>query len=152
MTIVEKIRRDIIEAMKNKTEEGRLILSTLRLLISELEKEKVALKLADITKLTDDQTTAVINRQVKKLDKEIEAYVEVGYSTEKQETEKKVLITYLPTQLTEAEVEAIVTEVVNNVKKYNGKIGQVMKELSAQLKGRADMKVVSKIAKEEFNA
>jgi uncharacterized protein YqeY len=141
MTLVNKIKSDAIVSMKGKETEK---LSTLRLLIAELEKEKVQHKLVDVTKLSDEQTQAVINRQVKKLDKEIEAYVSVGRSVEKQETEKELLLAYLPKQLSEEEIRDFVAGVVATSKT----VGEAMKSLSAQLKGKADMGLVSKIVRE----
>src|SRR5690606_32618907 len=104
MSLVTKIKSDSVQAMKDKDKDK---LSTLRLLISELEKEKVSKKLSDVTDLTDEQAQAVISRQIKKLDKEIEAYVGAGRSTESQETEKELLKTYLPKQATEEEIREL---------------------------------------------
>lgn len=143
--LVNTIKADSIVAMKNK-ENAKL--STLRLLIAELEKEKVSLKLADVKGLSDEQAQAVISRQVKKLDKEIEAYVAVGRTTEAQEVEKELLQSYLPKQLTDEEIHDIVAEIAMQAKESGQNIGMAMKQLSAKLKGKADMGKVSKLARE----
>lgn len=143
--LVNTIKADSIVAMKNK-ENAKL--STLRLLIAELEKEKVSLKLTDVTGLSDEQAQAVISRQVKKLDKEIEAYVAVGRTTEAQEVEKELLQSYLPKQLTDEEIHDIVAEIAMQAKESGQNIGMAMKQLSAKLKGKADMGKVSKLARE----
>jgi uncharacterized protein len=148
MSLVQRTKDDSIQAMKDK---DKAKLSTLRLLISEIEKERVALKLADTSQLTDEQVMAVISRQVKKLEKEKEVYAEAGMSTESQEAEKEVLLAYLPKQLSETEIREIVEQTVADVKAEAGaNFGLVMKQLTFELKGKADMKLVSKIAKEEF--
>lgn len=141
--LVNKIKSDSITAMKSGEKEK---LSTLRLLISELEKERVNQKLAEVTDLTDEQAQQVVSRQIKKLDKEIEAYVEVGREVTSQEAEKELLVSYLPKQLAEDEIKEVVYHALALVDK--GEIKNPMQYLSAKLKGRADMKLVSQIVKE----
>lgn len=143
MSLVEIIKLDIKYFMKNGNKEG---LSTLRLLLSELEKEKVSLKIKDVSDLTDEQVYTVVSRQIKKLDKEIEAYVDAGRSTESQEAEKRLLEDYLPEQATEEEIRELANHAVGLVK--SGEIKNPMQFLSKELKGKADMKLVAKIAKE----
>jgi uncharacterized protein len=144
--LVNKIKTDSIEAMRNGEKEK---LSTLRLLVAELEKEKISHKLTEVAGLSDSQAQAVISRQIKKLDKEIEAYVAVGRGTEAQEAEKELLITYLPKQLTEDEIKAEIAHAVDLVAR--GEIPNPMKYLGSKLKGRADMKQVQEIIKQMSN-
>lgn len=141
--LITQIQSDTKQALLNK-EKAKL--STLRLLIADLEKEKVTLKLSTVSELKDEQVTTVINRSIKKLDKEIESYIAVGRGVESQESEKKVLQSYLPEQLSEAEIREIVKHSFDLVTR--GEIKNPMKYLSQRLKGRADMKLVSEIAKE----
>lgn len=138
MTSIAQIQKDKLFAMKAK-ETGKV--STLNLLIAEIQTE---MKKTGATDLTEGQLIAVINRQIKKLDKEIEAYTAVGRGTQSQELEKQILFTYLPKQLGEEELKQIVAGIVATSKT----IGEAMKSLSAQLKGKADMGKVSKMVKE----
>lgn len=147
-TLINQIKTNRVDAMRDKTEAGKAKLSTLRLLVAELEKEKVQHKLADVTGLSDEQVQTVINRQIKKLDKEIESYVAVGRGVEKQEAEKALLNTYLPKQLTTEEIAQQIKVIVDVVKTAGGNIGIAMKEASAKMKGKADMKLVSELVKE----
>lgn len=142
-TLVNKIKGDSVQAMKDKTPEGKAKLSTLRLLVAELEKEKVAHKLSELSGLSDKQAEVVISRQIKKLDKEIEAYVAVNRETTKQETEKALLLTYLPKQLTEIEIRQEIVHAVNLVNK--GEIKNAMQYLGSKLNGKADMKLVQEL-------
>jgi uncharacterized protein len=140
MTLVNQIKKDSIQAMKEKNSTK---LATLRLLIAELEKERIALK---VEELSTEQTQTVISRQLKKLDKEIEAYVAVGRETTSQEVEKELLITYLPKQLTEEEIRELAYHADSLVR--NREIKNPMQYLSQRVKGKADMKVVARIVKE----
>lgn len=147
MGLINQIKKELIQAMKEKDTSK---LSTLRLLIAEFEKEKVSMKLADVTELSDEQVQSVIGRQIKKLDKEIEAYVAVGRETNSQEVEKELLTSYMPKQLSLDEVASIVKEIALSTKEAGQNIGVAMKSLSFKLKGKADMKVVSQLAREQF--
>ena len=67
----------------------------------------------------------------------------------KQEIE--VLLGYLPKQLTEDEVKAIVDRVVDELQASSMKdMGRVMAALAAETKGRADNKVISQYVKEKL--
>ncbi|GIN25615.1 GatB/YqeY domain-containing protein [Bacillus licheniformis] len=146
--LVQQIKEDVKNALKSKDKNK---LSTLRLLVSKLEKEKITLKLSDIIQLNDDQVQTVIRRNIKELDKEIEAYKAVDRDASKQETEKQLLMSYLPKQLTENEVENVVSSIVEYVKVSGGNMGMAMKLASQELKGRADMKLVNQIVKQSLN-
>lgn len=146
MSLIKQIKADTVEAMKNKNKEK---LSTLRLLVSELEKEKIELKLEDVSNLKDEQVQTVINRQIKKLNKEIEAYADAGRTTENQEAEKELLTAYLPKQLTKEEIEEEVRKAVSLHR--NGKVKVLQPYLAQNLKGKADMKLVMQTLKSVQN-
>lgn len=138
-----KIKEDMIQALKSKKTAE---LSTLRMLLAKLENEKVQLKLSDITQLTKQQVELVVGKNIKELDKEIASYVEVGREVVSQENEKKLLLSYLPKQMSEDEIRKEVAHSVGLVER--GEIRNPMQYLSQKLRGKADMSLVTKIAKE----
>ena len=72
---------------------------------------------------------------------------------EKTNAEIKVLMAYLPEQLTTEEVEKIIDEIFAEVKPESQKdMGKIMGPAQAKLKGKADMKEVSNIIKEKLQA
>lgn len=142
--LITKIKDDMKTAMKNKDKEK---LSTLRMLLSLIETERGKVGIATVEDFTDEQIIDLINRNIKSLNNEIQSIVSVGRDASKQEKEKEVLIAYLPQQLTEEEVRAEVQEALS----HNLQFGLAMKVLSGKLKGKADMGLVSRIAKEEFS-
>jgi uncharacterized protein YqeY len=144
MSLVKQIKSDRITAMKNKDAARR---ATLELVLALLEKEKVVHKLATVEDLTNEQAEGIINRYVKALDKEAEAYRAAGQSTEKQDREKELLLTYLPERMTEEEIRQTVELTVEAVRLRGGNFGQLMGTLK-DLKSKADMGLVNKIAKE----
>ena len=66
-------------------------------------------------------------------------------------SEVDLLMTYLPEQLSLEDVKSIIDEIFAEVKPEGQKdMGKVMKEATAKLKGKADMKEVSNIIKEKL--
>ena len=137
--LLEKIKKDRIEAMKSGDNAKR---NTLQLLLAKIEKAQIENKDA----LTDAQVESVISKNLKELDKEIESYVAVGRATDSQEKEKELLLTYLPEQLTEEEINFFIKQA--KILIANGEIKNEMQYLSPNLKGKADMKLVAKLVKE----
>jgi uncharacterized protein len=144
MTLLQTIQKDMKDAMLNKEKEK---LSTLRLLLATIEKKKVEKKLKDLTDVTNNDILESISKNIKVLDQEIESLENVGRDTSKQQAEKALLTTYLPKQLTQEEIEEQVRVIVSVTKRAGGNIGVAMKEASAKMKGKADMKLVSELVK-----
>jgi uncharacterized protein len=141
--LVQQIKKDRIQAMKDKDTARR---ATLELVLALLEKEKVALKLATVEDLNQEQTEVIIGRYIKALDKETLAYKEAGQPTEKQDNERNLLSGYLPKQIDKEEVEQIVLTVTEE----SANMGEAMKKL-AFLKGKTDMAFVSQLVKRIYS-
>ena len=68
------------------------------------------------------------------------------------EKEIEVLNKYMPTQLTEEEIDKIINEVFDTVKPTSIKdLGTIMKSITPSLKGKADMSMVNIKIKERLN-
>lgn len=145
MKLVETIQNDMKQAMRDKEKEK---LSTLRMLLATVEKKKVEKKLKLVTELAESDVIDAVSKNVKALDQEIDSLVKAGRDTSKQEAEKALLNTYLPKQLTAEEIQAEVNAIVKVVKSAGGNMGVAMKEVTAKMKGKADMKLVSQLVKE----
>ena len=98
--------------------------------------------------MTDDAVLQVIAKGVKQREESI-AQFEAAGRAELAEGEKKemaLLKKYLPEQLSEAAVAAIVKAVVTETGATSKKdMGKVMKEVMASVKGQADGKLVSRL-------
>lgn len=146
--MLDKITKDIVDAMKNK---DTLKLSTLRLLKGAIDLEKINKKLDTIS---DEDIVVIISKQIKTR-KESIAEFEKGNRTDLIDQTKKeieILSSYMPELLSEEEVTKIIDEAIVKVNASTIKdMGLVMKEVSAKLKGRADMSLVSSIIKNKLN-
>lgn len=145
----DKIKADLLEAMKNKEKER---LEVIRMLKSALQLEEIALG-GNGNGLTDDQVLAVIKREVKKRNSSIEEYtkynkMEMVASLEK---EVEILSEYLPEPLSEEELIRVIDETIAEVGATEIKqMGMVIKAVGAKVGTRADMGAVSKIVKDRL--
>ena len=150
MTLKEKILADLKEAMKAGEAKRR---DTLRLLDSavknmEIEKQKRE------TGLSDEEVLEVIARAVKQRQDSIRQFTDGGREdlaeTEKEELE--ILMPYLPAQLSEDEIRAVVKEVIAASGQVSAAdMGKIMGQAMAKLKGQTDGNIVRKIVQEELN-
>ena len=134
--LTSRIQSDMVSAMKNHEATA---LSVLRML-------KSALQLAQADKgkdadLSDEEVFTVIRRLVKQRHEAAELYKEGGACdrAESELAEAKVLEAYLPAQLSDEELAAIVAEIGAKVGASSMKdMGKMMGQTVAAAKGRAD--------------
>jgi uncharacterized protein YqeY len=141
MSLIDRLQQDMKLALKAKDESK---LSTVRLLLSSVSYARI--EKGD--QLTDDEVLEVLSREAKKRRESIEAAERGGREdvAAKERAELQYINDYLPKQLDEAEIEAIVRQVVAEVGATDPKDrGKVMGPLMQQLRGRADGKVASQV-------
>lgn len=144
--MVEKLQKDMIEAMKNK-EKDRL--TVIRMIKANMTQERIDNKREE----NDDLLLDVVNKQIKMRKDSISEFEKGGRQDliEKTQMEIDILMTYLPEQLSHEEVISVIEEIFEELKPESQKdMGRVMKEAQAKLKGKADMKEVSSIIKEKL--
>lgn len=140
--LTDKIAADMKEAMRAR-DAARL--STLRLLKSAIEYHKIEKKQEQ---LTDADVIAVIKKQVKQRQDSIEGFEKGGRAdlVEKEKAELAVLKSYLPEELSQAQVEEVVKAVIAEVgATTRADMGKVMKAVQAKVAGRADNRLVSQL-------
>lgn len=138
--LAEKIASDMKEAMRAKDAPR---LSTLRLLKSALEYSKIDKKQET---LADADVVAVIKKQIKQRQDSIEGFEKGGRSdlVDKEKAELAVLKSYLPEELSAAQIEEVVKAVIAELgATTKADMGKVMKAVQAKIAGRADNKLVS---------
>ena len=138
----EQIDLDLKKSLKSKES---LRVSTLRLLKTAIHNRAIEKK-QDV--LDDKDILDIIQKQVKQRRDSIEGFQRGNrddlVAKEKQELE--ILQSYLPKQLSEAELTAIIQKVIQSLGVVNkSDVGKVMKAVMNELKGRADGKEINKI-------
>ncbi len=144
-TFVEKINEDIKQAMRDKRKDD---LSILRMLLAALKNKKI--DLGNKNELTDEEAQAIVKTEVKKRKDSINSYTEGGREDLAGIEQKEIdfLMKYMPEQMSEAEIEKIVSRIVNEVEVADqSKFGQIMGIAMKESKGQADGQVVGKIVK-----
>jgi uncharacterized protein YqeY len=135
-TLKSRLQSDLTGAIKSRDE---LVSATLRMALTGITTEEVAG--AQARELTDDEVLAVLMREAKKRREAAAAYDGAGRHelAERERAELVVLERYLPQQLSDAELEAAVTEAISQTGAEGPRgMGLVMKTVTPQLVGRAD--------------
>ena len=143
----ERIQNDMIAAMKSGNKE---LLSVIRMVKAQIQLDEINSKKT----LTDEDVISIISKQIKSRKDSIVEFEKGNRQDliDKTNDEIKILMTYLPTQLSEEEVMKIVTKIINDVNATTSNdMGKIMKELLPLIKGKADMGLVNKIIKEKLN-
>ncbi|HEX8151606.1 MAG TPA: GatB/YqeY domain-containing protein [Thermoanaerobaculia bacterium] len=140
-TLTEQIRADLTEAMKAKAAER---LSTLRMLQSALKYQQIEAG----HELSDEEALSVIRKAVKQRLDSIEQYTSANRPelAAKEQSELELLRAYLPPELSDAEIESGVREIITSTGAASKKdMGKVMKEATARYKGRVDGKKIQEM-------
>lgn len=146
MSIKDKIQEDMKTAMRSQDKDR---LATIRLILAALKQREVDERIV----LNDEQILAILNKMIKQRRDSISQFEAGGRMdlVQKETAEVTVIQQYLPTQLSEAEVEQAVAAVIQEVGATSGKdMGKVMGLLKGKLQGKADMTVVSAKVKEKL--
>jgi uncharacterized protein YqeY len=147
MTLKQKLQEDLTAAMRDKDEVRK---RTLRLALTSIKLKEV-----DVGgDLSDADVLAILQKEAKQRRETLEELDQVDRPdlVAAQEAELDVLDTYLPQQLSEDELEELARRVIAEVNAEGpGDMGQVMRVLMPQVKGRADGKLVSQVVREQLS-
>tara|TARA_B100000678_G_C18064703_1_gene444148 strand:+ start:262 stop:717 length:456 start_codon:yes stop_codon:yes gene_type:complete len=146
-TIRPLIEEAVKVSMKNRDKETT---STLRMAISELKKEEIDKRID----LEDAQVIQILQRMIKQRKDSYSQFLDAGRNelAEKEQNEINILTDFLPEQLSEEELNLIVTEVIKETAASGPQdMGKVMGSLKQRIQGNADMGLASKIVKENLS-
>ncbi|MCL6620724.1 MAG: GatB/YqeY domain-containing protein [Syntrophobacterales bacterium] len=146
--LLERLDQAFKESLKGHQE---VALSTLRMLRTALKNRQVELR----RPLTDTEVQAVIAAQAKQRREAIAEYTKAGRMdlAHKEEEELRFLLSFLPPQLSEAELEAEIDRIIAEVGAASAKdLGKVMKAAMAQLAGRAEGRLVQEIVRRRLGS
>ncbi|MER0446587.1 GatB/YqeY domain-containing protein [Streptomyces sp. NPDC006711] len=150
-TLKARLKDDLTTAMKARDE---LRSSTLRLTLTAVAKEEVAGTAA--RELSDDEVVKVIAKEAKKRREAAEAFDKGGRaeSAARELAEGKILDAYLPKQLSDDELAAIVADAVAEAKAAGAEgpraMGAVMKIVNPKVAGLADGGRVAAAVKQQL--
>lgn len=143
----DKIKEDIVNAMKEK---NTLKVQTLRGIKGEVDLEHINKKI----EINDDLVITILTRGIKTRRESILEFQKGNREDLILKTNNEIILLqeYLPKQLDKEEIEKIIDEVFKKVNPTSEKdMGQIMREVTPLVKGKADMKEVSTIIKERLS-
>jgi len=139
MSLRDQLKADVSAAMRSgetlRRDTLRMALSSLALVEKELKRDA-----------TDDEVLGVIVKAVKTRKESVDAYIAANRAdlAESESAEIAILSTYMPEQLSDADVDALVAEAISATGANSAKeMGKVMGWLGPKTKGRVDGKVLS---------
>lgn len=148
MNLLDKMNKDLIDAMKNKDKDK---LTTLRMVKGAMQLERINNKKEENEELLIETVSKQIKMRKESILEFEKANREDLIATTKKEID--ILSEYLPKQLTEEEIDKIIDNIFDKVKPTSAKeMGIVMKGVTPLLKGKADMKEVSNKIKERISS
>lgn len=145
MGLKERLQGDLTEAIRSRDE---LRSGTIRMVLTAITNEEVSGKSARV--LGDAEIITVLSREAKKRREAADAFMDAGHAerSERETSEGKVIIEYLPEQLSEDEVKKIISDAITQTGASGpAGMGLVMKAIQPKVAGKADGGVVSGLVK-----
>lgn len=142
MSLREAIITARTTAMKQKDSAA---LSVLRVLFSEIKNKEIETQ----QELSDDDVIAVVKTQVKRLKDAAKEFAAAGRNelAAANEAEITILSTYLPEEMSDDQIRAIITEVMSTLGD-NPNMGHIMGQVMAKANGAADGNRVRELVQE----
>lgn len=149
MALDEQIESDLKAAMKARDADK---VATLRMALAAIKNLRVESGRSGA--LSDDETVQLLTREAKKRSESAAAFEQAGRAelADKERRELAVLEPYLPTQLDDDELAALVDEAVADVGATSpGDLGAVMSSVMPKVRGRADGRRVNALVRERLS-
>ena len=145
MSIKDTIREDMNKARKNNDALFKRVYSMALDAIMKAEKNAMH-------DFTDEEIVVILNKEIKQYNETLEFAIKANNSSLIQEIQSsiEILKTFVPEMMSEEEIKAYLNKVLEDIQPVKSNKGKIMKSMSA-LKGKADMKLISKIVDESIN-
>jgi uncharacterized protein YqeY len=144
MSLSERLNEDMKQAMKAQ---DKFKLSVIRMVRSAIKNIEIDTKRT----LDDNEVLDVLNREIKQRKDSLQEFEKAGRDdlAETVKAELAVLNDYMPQQLSEEEVKAIVQQTIQETgASSKADMGKVMGALMPKVKGRADGKLVNQLVQQ----
>ena len=151
--LIQKIKQDLVSHIKSG---DKIKISITRLLIAALKDKEISLRNnQDFDELINDNIVMeIINKMIKQRKIAAQTYEKANRSdlAEKELQEVKLLSYYLPSQLSEDQLNAKVEEIIKEVDaKSLRDMSKVMKIIKENLSGKCDMQMASNLVKSKLS-
>jgi len=146
MSLKEKLNNDFKEAMRNRDQLRKNVITLIRSEIKQIEVDKRI-------ELEEQDIIEIISRQLKQRKDALEEFNKGNREdlAQQAEEEAQILLSYLPEQLSEEEITKIIKETIAEIGANSIKeMGKVMAAIMPKVKGIADGKLVNQIVREQL--
>lgn len=147
MSLKDRIQQDVKDAMRAKEKQR---LATIRLITAAIKQREVDERI----ELDDEQVLVVLDKMCKQRRESISQFEKAGRDDliAREASELEIIQGYLPEQLGEDEIAAMIDTVMADTGASSIKdMGKVMGQLKPKLQGRADMAAVSALIKNKLS-
>ncbi|PYI51766.1 GatB/YqeY domain-containing protein [Paenibacillus flagellatus] len=144
MSLSERLNEDMKQAMKNQ---DKFKLSVIRMIRSAIKNVEIDQKKT----LDDNEVLDILNREIKQRKDSLQEFEKAGRDdlAETVKKEIEVIAVYMPQQLTEEEIHAIVQQTIQETgASSKADMGKLMSALMPKVKGRADGKLVNQLVQQ----
>jgi uncharacterized protein YqeY len=144
MSLKDRLTEDLKQAMRQGDERRK---STIRLVRAAITNAKIERG----KDLSEDEVLAVIAKQAKQRRESVAEFAKAGRQdlVDQEEEELQILLSYLPAQMSRHEIEVAARQVIAEVGATSmAQMGEVMRRLMSQLKGKADGSLVNQVVRE----
>ena len=144
MSLKDRLTDDLKQAMRQGDERRKSTIRLVRAAITNAEIERGE-------ELSDDEVLAIIAKEAKQRRESVTEFARGGRQdlVDQEEEELQILLSYLPAQMSRDEIEAAARQVIAEVGATSmAQMGEVMRRLMPQLKGKADGSLVNQVVKE----
>ena len=146
MTLKERLTNDLKDAMKNKDQVRKSVVTLVRAAIKQKEVD-------ERVELDDVDVMDIVSKQLKQRNEALVDFKKAGRDDLISQTEEEIeiLLTYLPKQLTDDELREYIKQAVEQVGATSVKdIGKIMGILMPKVKGKADGRRINNLVSEFF--
>ena len=148
-------RTEISSALKEALKsQNKIALTTLRLITAAMKDRDIAIRESGKPDgITDDEILLMLQSMVKQRQESAKTYSEAGRDdlAEQEEAEIDVIKSFMPKQLDEAEVEAVIAGIIEEISAKDIKdMGKVMAVMKTKYAGQVDMAKAGAVAKKKL--
>ena len=152
MNLRKQIEEKYVNAIKSKNADET---NALRLIKSAIKDKDIANRTSENnTEINDQQILVLLQSMIKQRKESFTQFEAAGRVelAQKENREIEILSNFLPTQLSKEEINLAISKALNDLNVQSSQdIGKVMGLLNNNLKGKADMSLVSQLVKNELN-
>lgn len=144
MSLAERLNEDMKQAMRAQ---DKFRLSTIRMVRAAVKNQEIDLR----RPLEDSEVLDILSREVKQRKDSLQEFQKAGRDDLVTDlaAEIDIIAQYLPQQLTEEEIKAIVTQTIQETgASSKADMGKLMGALMPKVKGRADGKLVNQLVQQ----